>query len=291
MNQKLQRNKGTKVQSCSRRRRGYRRPWKLEAVRFIELTWGKYAIVDAEDYDRLNSYKWCAVKEGCSWYAKTFRRDGFPLPMHRLITDAPKGLFVDHINHNGLDNRKQNLRLCTRAQNNLNQRPYGKTSRYKGVSRYKRTNRYIAAICYQGKRFHLGYFKDEIDAAKAYDKKARELFGEFAYLNFPQESSGVQSEGSAAKSRTNFNRKVNAGNFPNSNSESRRATEVAGHAGLHSVQQRSDTSSVPMSSGLRRVEHRSPRREPGVLDARCIFSPGAPGLRPDRGQRAERNIE
>jgi len=214
MNQKLQRNKGTKVQSCSRRRR--RRPWKLEAVRFIELTWGKYAIVDAEDYDRLNSYKWCAVKEGCSWYAKTFRRDGFPLPMHRLITGAPKGFFVDHENHNGLDNRKQNLRLCTRAQNNRNQRPYGKTSRYKGVSRYKRTNRYIAAICYQGKRFHLGYFKDEIDAAKAYDKKARELFGRFAYLN-----------------------------FPNSNSEPRRANEVSGNA----------------------------------------------GLRPDRGQRAERNIE
>jgi len=154
----------------------------------IELTWGKFAIVDAEYYDWLNGYKWCAVKEGRTWYAKTFRRDGMPLSMHRLIIGAPKGLFVDHENHNGLDNRRQNLRLCTKTQNNQNQRPYGKTSRYKGVSWKKREKKFVASITLNKRRYHLGYFKSEIDAAKAYDKAAKKFFGEFAYLNFPLSS-------------------------------------------------------------------------------------------------------
>ena len=159
---------------------------KKTGAKLIPLTQGKFAIVDAEDYDRLSKYKWCANKSRRSYYA--VRSNGQrQIRMHRMITSAPKGLFVDHINHNGLDNRKTNLRLCTESQNNLNRRPYGKTSRYKGVSRHKKTNRYLAAICYQGKRFHLGTFRDEVDAAKAYDKKARELFGQFAYLNFPEE--------------------------------------------------------------------------------------------------------
>ncbi len=155
-------------------------------VRRIELTWGKVAIVDAEDFERLSSYKWCAVKGRRNWYAKTLRQNGMPLAMHRLITNAPKHLVVDHINHNGLDNRKENLRLCTRRQNNHNQRPrVGKTSRYKGVYWKKSAKKFVAHIHTKAKKIWLGYFTDEIEAAKAYDKKARELFGEFAYLNFP----------------------------------------------------------------------------------------------------------
>jgi hypothetical protein len=143
------------------------------------------AIVDAEDYDRLKKYKWCAVEEG-NWYAKTFRRDGMPLWMHRLVIDAPKGLYVDHIDHNGLNNCKSNLRLCTNAQNQQNRRPNrGGSSRYKGVHKLKSYKKFRARIVHNKKAIHLGYFKDEIEAAKAYDKKARELFGEFAYLNFP----------------------------------------------------------------------------------------------------------
>jgi len=160
-----------------------------EGTRLIELTWGKYAIVDAEDYLRLSSYKWCAVKEGRTWYAKTFRRDGMPLSMHRLITRAPKGLLVDHINHNGLNNRRSNLRLCTHKQNQRNRRPNrGGTSEYKGVHWSKNRKKFRAMICNNSKIIHLGYFQDETEAAKAYDKKAKELFGEFAYLNFTEES-------------------------------------------------------------------------------------------------------
>ena len=97
------------------------------------------------------------------------------------------GLVVDHINHNTLDNRRKNLRLCTWAQNNQNRRPSkrkNKLSKYKGVSFYKKSKLYRALIWCNKKQYFLGYFKDETDAAKAYDKKARELFGEFAYLNF-----------------------------------------------------------------------------------------------------------
>ncbi len=164
-----------------------RRNHPKEPPKTLELTFGKYAIVDAEDYDRLSSYKWCAVKERRNWYAKTLRRNGSPLSMHRLITREPKGLFVDHIDHNGLNNRKSNLRHCTNAENSRNMRPYGKTSRYKGVCWHKGSKKFVAQITFKGKKIWLGYFKDEIAAAKAYDKKARELFGEFAYLNFPNE--------------------------------------------------------------------------------------------------------
>jgi hypothetical protein len=109
--------------------------------------------------------------------------------MHRQITSAPPGLVVDHINHNGLDNRKDNLRLCTRAQNALNQRPRkGTSSRYKGVYWHERDKRFYAQISHKGRRYHLGSYKSEIQAAKAYDKKAKELFGEFAHLNFPDDA-------------------------------------------------------------------------------------------------------
>jgi len=106
--------------------------------------------------------------------------------MHRFILNAPRHLVVDHINHNGLDNRKSNLRLCTRAENSRNRRSFNnKSSRYKGVSWDKQRKLFLAAIRCNGKYYNLGRFKSETAAAKAYDKKTRELFGEFAYLNFP----------------------------------------------------------------------------------------------------------
>ena len=159
----------------------------------IKLTFGKVAIVDAEDYDRVSMYNWCAVHDSRCWYAHTFKRDGTPLAMHRLILNAPKGLFIDHIDHNGLNNRKSNLRLCTNRQNQQNRRPTRNgSSRYKGVHWCNTHKKFRARITHNSKRIHLGYFEDEIAAAKAYDKKAKELFGEFAYLNFPAESSEVQ---------------------------------------------------------------------------------------------------
>jgi len=160
-----------------------------EGAKLIPLTQDKFAIVDADDYDRLNKYKWYASKKRRNYYAKRRGPHGI-VAMHRVILNAPRGLVVDHINHNGLDNRKENLRLCTVAQNCRNARPCNKPnqwSKYKGVTFHKRKNRFMAAIRYNRKKYFLGYFKNETDAAKAYDKAAKKFFGEFAYLNFPAE--------------------------------------------------------------------------------------------------------
>lgn len=156
-------------------------------IRFIPLTQGKFAVVDAEDYDWLAKYKWFVSQSGNSFYAMRSRR-GTKVLMHRQIMNASNGLLVDHIDGNGLNNRRCNLRLCTRYQNSCNSRPYKNNlySKYKGVNWDKRYNRWYARIHKLGKRFFLGSFDNEIDAAKAYDKKAKELFGEFAYLNLPR---------------------------------------------------------------------------------------------------------
>ncbi len=163
-----------------------------QGAKLLPLSQNKFAIIDAEDYDRLSNYKWCLSKAPHTNYALTrLKRKGSKrkaLLMHRFILNAPSHLVVDHINHNGLDNRKQNLRLCTHVQNTQNRRPNRNSfSKYKGVHWLKHRKKFIARIKINGKTTYIGIFKDEIDAAKAYDKKARKLFGEFAYLNFPQD--------------------------------------------------------------------------------------------------------
>ena len=157
-----------------------------EGFGLIPLTQGKFAIVDAEDYDRLNRYQWHACKCKSTYYACRVE-GGKTIRMHREIMHAPKGVIVDHINHNGLDNRKGNLRLCTHAQNCYNQRASSTgTSKYKGVCWHKCNRKWIARIRCDGKFYNLGDFENEIEAAKAYDDKAVELFGEFACPNFPE---------------------------------------------------------------------------------------------------------
>ena len=177
-------------QACpeqSRRKQRSNHP-KETAKKRIELSWGKFAIVDVEDFERVNSYKWCSVRMGQVWYAQTLSPDGSHLSMHRLITNAPKQLIVDHKDHNGLNNRRSNLRLCTQQQNIYNRRPQsGGSSRHKGVHWDKKFNQYRAKICHKSKQYHLGRFDNEDDAGRAYDRKAIELFGEFAYLNFPED--------------------------------------------------------------------------------------------------------
>ncbi len=159
-----------------------------DEIRYIPLTRGKFAIVDAADYERLSKYKWLANgDEHRGFYAA--RRVGSRLVlMHRVIMNPPEGMVVDHIDGNGLNNRRNNLRLCTQKQNSRNSAPSRRSSsRFKGVYFNKRTRKWIATIGYNGKTIHLGSFEDEVEAAKAYDRKARELFGQFAYLNFPEE--------------------------------------------------------------------------------------------------------
>jgi hypothetical protein len=161
-------------------------PPESDGARLIPLTRGKFAIVDPDDYDRLSKHKWCATKNGQTFYACRASR-GKKIFMHHEIMKPPKGLQVDHIDRNALNNRKTNLRPCTKAQNNRNTGPRrNSSSKYKGVFWDKCCRKWCARIRPNRKTIYLGLFTDEIEAALAYDRKAEQFFAEFAYLNFPQ---------------------------------------------------------------------------------------------------------
>lgn len=154
--------------------------------RRIKLTQGRYAIVDVEDYEKLNKDKWYLFesrRENRFYAVRTERRRN--VFMHRRIMNAPKGAIVDHINRNGLDNRRANLRVVTNMQNCWNsERGFNNgASKYKGVRLDKRTGKWYARIRHDGKEIHLGSFDTEIDAAIAYDNAAASLCGQFAVLN------------------------------------------------------------------------------------------------------------
>ena len=159
----------------------------------IPLTGGRVALVDDEDFEFISKHKWHANTHTYSRhliYAKT-RFHTKILLMHRLIMGAKEGENIDHINGNGLDNRRCNLRIATHSQNGANQRARkGGTSRYKGVFWHKRDKRWVAKITSNKQIIHLGNFANEIKAAKTYDINAVLLFGEFARLNFPVEGKG-----------------------------------------------------------------------------------------------------
>ncbi len=158
-----------------------------DEVRYIALTKGLCAIVDAADYEEVSKYKWSAHIAGANRYAVR-RNKGKRLAMHRFIMKPPKGMIVDHIDGNGLNNRRSNLRLCTAQQNQCNRRPRGRTSRFKGVCYRKQIGKFAAAIMSHGEQIHIGCFDDEEEAARARDRMAVEFQGEFAYLNFPDQA-------------------------------------------------------------------------------------------------------
>lgn len=155
-------------------------------TREIPLTQGKVALVDDDMYDYLMQWKWCLGKG----YAIRFsgRKNGKKnLPMHHHVIEVPVGMECDHRDGNRLNNQRANLRVATHAQNQCNIAPYrkDKTSQYKGVRRNR--NRWQALIKVNQVTFLLGRFDDQEEAAKAYDQAAKLHFGEFAYLNFPEE--------------------------------------------------------------------------------------------------------
>jgi hypothetical protein len=156
-----------------------------------------HAIVDPKDFYELTKFTWSAYKTRGSYHALRLTGNDYSkchVFMHRQIIQSlnpepctlPPNLVVDHINRDGLDNRRANLRLVTKAQNNMN-RPAAKgSSKFKGVHYRRNSKLWHVSIGYNYKRIHLGVFDNQIEAAKAYDTAALKYYGEHAYLNFPQ---------------------------------------------------------------------------------------------------------
>lgn len=152
----------------------------------ISLTQGKYAIVDAEDYDYIKKWKWYYSKNRGGYAVREEMRQGKKklISMHRVINKTPTGMVTDHINGNTLDNRKKNLRNATIRQNTQNQRiRENKSSKYKGVYWYKAGRKWRAQMQSNKKRIYLGQYDSEIEAAKAYNEGAIKYFGKYARLN------------------------------------------------------------------------------------------------------------
>lgn len=145
----------------------------------------KYCFIDGEDFDKVKDYTW-GLKESSknNLYVVTYKNKKI-IRLHRLLTNCPDGLFVDHKDFNTLNNCKSNLRICTHAENGRNNKIKNikKTSKYKGVCWKEKQNKYSAQIMYKDKSIHLGYFTDEKEAAFAYNTAAQKYFKEYSCLN------------------------------------------------------------------------------------------------------------
>ena len=160
---------------------------------WIPLSQNKMVIVDSDDAARVKAFDWYAHESRGKFYAARQTRVDLNKQkrvfLHKWLIDAPDDMLVDHINGDSLDCRRSNLRLCTQAQNVRNVPLYkNSTSGYKGVSQVVSTGRWMAYVNFDGERHNLGHYTTPKEAARAYDAKARELHGEFARLNFPNES-------------------------------------------------------------------------------------------------------
>jgi hypothetical protein len=163
-------------------------------MKTIHLTKGEVTIVDDEDFDWLSNFSWYLHTNTngrkyarCETYpngVKTTWR------MHRVILNAPKSIEVDHIDGNGLNNMKRNLRFCTKSLNHANTPKFRTykgelpSSKFKGVSWNKNVKRWTAHICVNNECKFLGYFTNEMDAAKEYDRVANLFFGSYSKPNF-----------------------------------------------------------------------------------------------------------
>ncbi len=154
----------------------------------IQLTQNKYTIVDDEDYKYLNQFNWYAHNKSEYWTALRMYKRKLIL-MHRIIMNCPKNKIIDHINGNSLDNRKENLRICTQSQNISNSKLSKRNkSGFKGVYQTKNKKKWLSLISINSKTKNLGLFSNKLEAKDAYTKAAKEYFGEFY-------SEGIRKEG------------------------------------------------------------------------------------------------
>lgn len=163
-------------------------------MKLVGLTQYKYAIVDDEDYHRLIKRNWSYA--GGYAVTKIRTEEGYTtLAMHKMLMNPQKGFDVDHINHNKLDNRKCNLRICTRSQNKQNQaKQKNNKSGFKGVSWHNKLNKWQALIMVDRHLRHLGYFDEIEDAARAYNLAAKQYHGDYSVLNtVPLKTSALYS--------------------------------------------------------------------------------------------------
>ncbi len=154
----------------------------------ILLRGGEQALIDKSDWDIVRGYRWWADRRTHTIYVRSTVKSGGNVYLHRVIL-ATKSSYVDHVNRNGLDNRRVNLRLATRDQNSYNTTTQdGCSSKFRGVSRYRdpRTKEYQNKWNARIQNDHIGLFRCEETAARAYDREASKRFGEFAVLNFPE---------------------------------------------------------------------------------------------------------
>jgi hypothetical protein len=157
-----------------------------DKVKLIALTRGLFAMVDAADFELVNQYKWCASRSGRGnkFYAVRMNK-GKLQGMHRFLMNPPEGMVTDHIDGNSLDNRRGNMRNCTQQQNNYSTRQRPGRSGCVGVTPNAKGDKWVARIRKDGEETYLGTFVDKQEAVRVRDRKAAELFGEFACLNPP----------------------------------------------------------------------------------------------------------
>lgn len=160
----------------------------------ITLTQGQTTLVDAADWDAVKDLRWYASRVRTLFYPQAHvsgRKS--PVRMHQFIFPATHPLMIDHVNGDGTDNRRRNLRVVTHTQNQQNMRPQRGTSSYKGVCWNSYSGKWQAYINASKRTQYLGRFTDEREAARAYDRAARALFGDHARLNFPEEGSDART--------------------------------------------------------------------------------------------------
>lgn len=153
---------------------------------YIRLSDGKIAVCDGSEYNYVSKHKWTSDNGQYAFF--TDNKNKKTVKLHNyLFGELRNGFVIDHINGDGLDCRSINMRVASFQENNLNRKNKIRSSQYKGVSWDSSRNKWIVSIQVNGVTKHIGRFDDEISAAKAYDKKAWKLFGQYAKLNFPNE--------------------------------------------------------------------------------------------------------